>query len=45
MVGKKVPIGAFRVAILVTFVHFGRGSLSEGWSGNHQNRGCELHSY
>ena len=23
--------------ILVTFVHFGRGSVSEGLSGNHQN--------
>ena len=30
--------------ILVTFVHFGRGSVSEGLSGNHQNIECELHS-
>ena len=38
--GNKVPIAAF-----VTFVHFGRGSVSEGLSSNHQNIGCELHSY
>ena len=43
--GNKVPIAEFRVQFLVTFVHFGRGSVSEGLSGNYQNIGCELDSY
>ena len=42
--GKSGADCSILCAILVTFVHFGRGSVSEGLSGNHQNIGCELHS-
>ena len=34
--GNKLPIAEFCVPFFVTFVHLGRGSVSEGLSGNHQ---------
>ena len=42
--GNKVPIAVLPVPFW-RLVHFGRGSVSEGLSGNHQNIGGELHSY